>query len=404
MPPVPTQRYGDVTGPPVAKATGAISFAFAHREANRMSSLPTATNQNAAERLVGDSAWATKLRTDIRQAAPFRSAVLITGPTGTGKELVARALHESSDRADKPFIPVNCAAAAPQLFASHLFGHEKGAFTGADYATLGCFRAASGGTVFLDEIGELDLDLQAKLLRVLQEKAVTPVGSYDAIPIDTRIVSATNRNLHDEISKGRFREDLLYRLNVVTLATAPLIQRSEDIPLIARHCLKRIAAENGLPLCELSPAAVRWMVTCHWPGNVRQLQNVLERAVIYSSSQFLDANDLAAAVAHAADHRDPVAGTPDTNESSSPRAANSNALSPLTTLSPSNPSDEEWPQLEQLEAEHIRLTLQHTYFNQTAAANLLGISYRTLARKIKRYGIDVSLSRRGRPPKHRKQE
>ena len=347
-----------------------------------MNTARAADAQQSVERLVGVSTWARQIRADILRAAPHRATVLITGPTGTGKELIARALHDASQRSSGPFIPVNCAAAAPQLFASHLFGHEKGAFTGADYSTLGCFRAASGGTVFLDELGELDLQLQAKLLRVLQERAVVPVGAYQAVPIDTRIVAATNRNLHQEVAAGSFREDLLYRLNVVTLRTVALARRTDDLPLLAEHCLERIATENGLPRCRLQLSAIRWMSDYSWPGNVRQLQNVLERAAIYATSGEIGADDVSDAVGS------------ELQPPESPKVADD----PPLRAAAAAPTPQ-WPRLDQVEAHHIAKTLELTYFNQTAAAELLGISPRTLSRKIRRYGIDISRTRRGRPPK-----
>ena len=220
---------------------------------------------------IGNSTWAQELRQAIEQVAAFRSSVLVTGASGTGKELIARALHDHSPRAGEPFVAVDCASIPASLFASTLFGHVRGAFSGADYDALGCFRAADGGTIFLDEIGELSLELQAQLLRVIQQRAVIPVGSHEPIQIDIRIVAATNRDLAAEVQAGRFRQDLYYRLNVVTLTTTPLCGRREDISPLCDYFLAKFAVENGLPTKTLSAAARRVLTAFDWPGNVREL-------------------------------------------------------------------------------------------------------------------------------------
>jgi two-component system, NtrC family, response regulator GlrR len=213
--------------------------------------------------------------------------VMIQGDSGTGKEVLANALHQASRRADKPFLAINCAAIPEQLLESELFGHVKGAFTGANAAHIGLFQAAQGGTIFLDEIGDMPLPLQAKLLRVLQEGQVRPVGSTQQIPIDVRVISATHRNL-DQMRKERaFREDLFYRLNVVLLRLPSLFERREDIPLLCAHFLRAIAARYKRPLGQLSPEAMALLVAAPWPGNVRQLENLLEQAVALSTTPMI---------------------------------------------------------------------------------------------------------------------
>ena len=213
--------------------------------------------------IIGVSPWARDIHSKILQVANHSANVLISGPTGTGKELIARATHEHGARANQPFIPVNCATLTGPLFESRLFGHEKGAFTGAHYAAMGCFRAADGGTLFLDEIGEMQLDMQSKLLRVLQERAVMPVGSSEEVPVDVRVIVATNRDLKQDVLAGNFREDLYFRINVISLATQALRKRPEDIELIADRFFTMLAVQHGMPLKRLNRQALRLLQSYH---------------------------------------------------------------------------------------------------------------------------------------------
>jgi DNA-binding NtrC family response regulator len=241
---------------------------------------------------VGVSPWAEQVRRSIELVAVHQSSVLILGPSGTGKELIARAIHACSMRSKKAFIPVDCAVTTGTLFASHMFGHVKGSFTGATSSTLGCFRAADTGTIFLDEIGEMELELQAKLLRVLQQRVVVPVGAHQEIPVDVRVLAATNRDLSSEVQAGRFREDLFYRLNVVAIRTIPLRERIEDVPVLATKYLAELASRHGMPTGALSPESIEILQQYSWPGNVRELENVLERAVMFSSGDHIDPDAL----------------------------------------------------------------------------------------------------------------
>jgi two-component system nitrogen regulation response regulator NtrX len=244
--------------------------------------------------MVGDSPRIRALRAQIAQAAPSNGRVLIYGENGTGKELVARQIHLQSRRASGPFVEVNCAAIPEELIESELFGHAKGAFTGALTARKGKFELADGGTLFLDEIGDMTLKTQAKVLRALQEQRVEPVGGAASVDVDVRVIAATNKRLEDEIRKGAFREDLYFRLNVLPFEVPPLRERSEDVPVLARHFVRELSAEYGRRPREIAPEALDALQSHAWPGNVRELRNVIERMVIMAPGERIEAADLPA--------------------------------------------------------------------------------------------------------------
>ena len=246
----------------------------------RVFDLSSHASEGDAHKIVGSSRALTSLLTQINKIAPLRTRVLITGESGTGKDLVARSIHEQSARGSKPFVKVNCAAIPAELVESELFGHVKGAFTGATAARRGLFETAHGGTLFLDEIGELPLAAQAKILRALQNGEISPVGSDRTVEVDVRVIAATNRDLKAEVERGRFREDLYYRVAVVCLEVPPLRDRASDIPTLVRHFAEEISAENGLPMPQFDMHVWDPMQQYGWPGNIRELRNVVERLVI----------------------------------------------------------------------------------------------------------------------------
>ena len=367
--------------------------------------LPVESNDDFSESdyLVGVSPWVTQMRAQILRAAPHARTVLISGPSGTGKELIARAIHANGNRADKPFIAVDCAAATGPLFASHLFGYIKGAFTGADHSTLGCFRAAEGGTVFLDEIGELDGEMQAKLLRVLQERAVVPLGSYDALPIDVCVVAANNRDLAAMVAAGRFREDLYYRLNVLTLKTVALKERPEDIEPLTHHILAKLSCRMPVAVRKLSPSCLTCLRKHAWPGNVRELENFLERALLLTvqlvappESPGWDCLSLCPAAAFESAS---CPGALETSESAAHETQTASLVSMPLSSSFGPGSSDVWPTLANVEREHLQRTLERANYNQQVAADLLGIHRQQLLRKLKKHFIDTSPTRRGRPRK-----
>ena len=290
----------------------------------------------------------------VEKVAATNTNILIQGESGTGKELIARAIHHNSPRAERPFVAINCGAIPETLLESELFGHTKGAFTGAVTNKLGLFRSAEGGTVFLDEVGEISAAMQVRLLRALQEHEVVPLGSSAALAFDARIICATNRDLEKEVSEGRFREDLFYRLNVIEIYLPPLRERREDIPLLARSFITRTAHEQQRDEKPIEPAALSALINYSWPGNVRELQNAIERAFTLSNDE-IDLDSLPPRIREAA--------------------------SPATVRDP----DGLRPTLEEIERRHIFDTLASVNQDKVRAANILGIDLSTLYRKLKRY-------------------
>ena len=243
------------------------------------------------EDIVGSSEPLRRVLSEVRKVAPSDSTVLILGETGTGKELIARAIHKRSSRAKRAFIAVNCAAIPPSLIASELFGHERGAFTGATQRRLGRFEAANGGTIFLDEVGDVPAEIQVALLRVLQEREIERVGSDKPVPVDVRIVAATHRDLEQLVAEGKFRQDLLYRLNVVPITVPSLQDRAEDIPLLVEYFVDRFAKKTGKKFRTIAEQSLRLFQAYTWPGNIRELQNVVERGVILTDSDTFSVDD-----------------------------------------------------------------------------------------------------------------
>ncbi len=309
------------------------------------------------EGIIGHSQAMEDLFERMRVAAPAPSTVLIVGESGTGKELVANALHENSPRASGPFIAVNCGAIPGEILESELFGHERGAFTGAHQRRIGLIEAASGGTLFLDEISELSAELQVKLLRVLEQRKIVRVGGSVEIDVDFRLLAATNRNLESWVREGRFREDLYYRLKVVTLSIPPLRERPDDIPLLVRHFIGRFNEELGRSVGGVHPAVLSAFKRYSWPGNVRELRNTVESLVLFARGDEILMDDL------------PV------------------ELRMPQVTPPSQPTAQWQPRpMAEIEKEAILRTLEHTNGHRARAAQLLGIGLRTLQRKLKEYG------------------
>ncbi len=313
-------------------------------------------------RLIGESDAIDRVRRMIRKVARSQAPVYIFGESGTGKELVARLIHESGPRAGGPFVPVNCGAIPTELMESEFFGHKKGSFTGAVDDKEGLIRSAEGGTLFLDEVGDLPLHMQVKLLRVIQERAVRPVGGTQEIPVDVRFLSASHRDLAALVADGEFREDLYYRINVIDLRVPPLRERGEDTLILARHILERLSGAMGIPAPALSAEAREALLSHTYPGNVRELENVLERTMAMSDGGAIGAGDI-----------EIRGGT--ARPSQGPQGVEAGE-GPLES------------QLQDVERDAIIQALEQTRYNKTAAAKLLGISFRQLRYRIKKLGLD----------------
>jgi DNA-binding NtrC family response regulator len=329
-----------------------------------------------------------------QRAAQSTIPILIEGESGVGKELVARAIQGSSDRAGRPFVTVNCGAIPENLIESILFGHEKGSFTGATDKHLGKFQEADGGTLFLDEIGELRLDMQVKLLRALQEGEVDAVGSKRPVKVDVRIVSATNRDLAEQVKVGAFREDLYYRLNVFPIHVPPLRQRHEDVPALARFFVSRFAAEENKPVAGLTPDASDLLERFNWPGNVRQLENTIFRAVVLCDGTMLDVCDfpqIAAAMGvEAKTRRVPEAGHGEIASPFAESPVRSGAAASPYTLNGTDPGGH-MRKLDDIEAEVIRMAISRYDGHMSEIARRLGIGRSTLYRKLKELGLEPNI-------------
>jgi two-component system response regulator HydG len=323
----------------------------------------TLGQQFDSQNIIGRSPAMLKLLETVSQVAPSEATVLISGDSGTGKELIAGAIHFNSLRKNGPFVKINCAAITETLLESELFGHEKGAFTGADRRKEGRFSQAHGGTLLLDEVSEMSLMMQVKLLRALQEREFNRVGGETTIQVDVRVMAATNKNLKDQINEGAFREDLYYRLNVVELEVPPLSDRKEDIPLLTRHFLEIFAAKNRKEIKGFTPKAMDNLIHYDWPGNVRELMNAVERAVVLAQSSYLDVSDFPFMKDSSNEN--------DQKDSVSPDALILQGEAPL----------------EEIEKTAILKTLQAADGNKSEAARRLGITRKTLHKKLKAYGV-----------------
>ncbi len=333
--------------------------------------------------IIGNSASMQELYKTIGKVAGSDITVLIQGESGTGKELVARAIHLNSSRFGKPFVAINCAAIPKDLLESELFGSERGAFTGAIERKTGKFEQANHGTIFLDEIGDMPLDLQAKILRVLQEQEITRIGGSQNLAVDVRVVAATNQDLQEHVRNREFREDLYYRLNVVPINLTPLRERKEDIPALVAYFLEHTCAELEIPTKQCSPDTMQLLTTHSWPGNVRELENSIKRAVILSSDHLLSPSDFTAIT----NHRETFHAVP--QEQSLEAIVETKLRSSMNGIEKLDKGDIYNRVLEQVERPLIRYVLEKTRGNQVRAADILGINRNTLRKKISELQIAI---------------
>jgi two-component system response regulator HydG len=323
------------------------------------------------EGVIGNSPSMKKIIDRLKQVSPMNTTVLIRGDNGTGKELVARALHQNSDRKNKPFVPLNISALPESILESELFGHEKGAFTGADSKRIGKFEYANGGTLFLDEVGDMPVDTQIKLLRVLEDRKISRVGSNEEMGINVRLVAATNANLEKSVEDGKFREDLYYRLKVYSINLPPLRERRADIPLLIEHFLEQLSTVHGVEKPTITRAARQSLIRHDWPGNIRQLRNALEAMFVQDYDGVLDVDDLPddiPPIESATDEEDAPTGLP------APKLSGSDAMVGRS--------------MQEIERYYIEKTLELTDGNRKEAAALLDMPERTLYRRIKEFGLN----------------
>jgi two-component system response regulator PilR (NtrC family) len=372
--------YGNVDAAVNALKAGAFDFVSKPVDINMLRRLVQTAMRLAEEKkteppsavaakMLGDSPAIQELRITIAKLARSQAPVYISGESGVGKELVARLIHEQGPRASSQFVPVNCGAIPSELMESEFFGHKKGSFTGAQADKDGLFQTANGGTLFLDEVAELPIQMQVKLLRVIQEKAVRPIGGRAEVPVDVRILSATHKNLAKLVEANQFRQDLFYRINVIELRVPPLRERREDVPKLAGRVLERLGSDSGQPAARLTPEALAALLTYAFPGNVRELENVIERAVALCENNTITPEDL---------RLSPQSQRP-------PNAAPGPIDDDVDDDSGDGGLDS---YISNLEREAIMKALQETRYNKTAAAKKLGITFRALRYKLKKLGID----------------
>jgi two-component system response regulator PilR (NtrC family) len=394
--------YGNVDAAVTALKAGAFDFVSKPvdisvlrrlvQTALKLSEEKRADQAASSSKLIGDSPAMAELRATISKVARSQAPVYIAGESGVGKELAARLIHELGPRSSAPFVPVNCGAIPSELMESEFFGHKKGSFTGAHADKDGLFHAAQGGTLFLDEVAELPVHMQVKLLRVIQEKAVRPIGARAELPVDVRILSATHKNLARLVELGSFRQDLFYRINVIELRVPPLRERREDIPKLAARVLERLAQGSGTAPARLSPDALKLLLAYDFPGNVRELENVLERAVAMCEGGNITAEDLRLSPRASA-----VADLPEPPYS--PEPASRLSPPPSRTSTPYPPSarderpDDDFPgdlaaAVAETERAAIMKALEATRWNRTAAAKQLGLTLRQLRYRLEKLGIE----------------
>jgi two-component system, NtrC family, response regulator PilR len=398
--------YGNVDAAVTALKAGAFDFVSKPvdisvlrrlvQTALKLSEEKRADQTASSSKLIGDSAPMAELRSTISKVARSQAPVYIAGESGVGKELAARLIHELGPRSGAPFVPVNCGAIPSELMESEFFGHKKGSFTGAHVDKDGLFHAAQGGTLFLDEVAELPVHMQVKLLRVIQEKAVRPIGARAELPVDVRILSATHKNLARLVELGSFRQDLFYRINVIELRVPPLRERREDIPKLAARVLERLAVSSGTAPAHLAPEALKALLAYDFPGNVRELENVLERAVAMCENGNITADDLRLTqrAGIAAEAVEPAAYAPEPVRSFAPGAPPPRTPTPY----PANAQredrfDEEFPgdlaaAVAETERAAIMKALEATRWNRTAAAKQLGLTLRQLRYRLEKLGIE----------------